>query len=172
MRFAALVGIVALVPCSALGQMPPLEVSSDPSRILSGDSLRVKLPFSPAVKAVFLGWEADRMRLQVDGMTQVWPVSVYDLSRLELLTQRTRREGLRHYAVIGAATGLFVGAAIGLALHASGLTDDPVGPPEQIVTTTLRVAGFGVIGGFLTGGYFGGQSPGTGWVSISLPTRE
>ena len=171
MRYAVLVGVMALVPCSALGQALPLDVASDPSRILSGDSLRVKLPFSPAVKAVFLGWEADRMRLQVDGMKQVWPVSVYDLSRLEVRTERTRREGLRHYAVIGAATGLFVGAAIGLGLHATGVTDDPDGPPEQIVTTTLQWAGFGIIGGLLTGGYWGGRSPGTGWVSLSLPTR-
>ena len=71
MRFAVLAGVMALVPCSAVGQALPLDVPSDPSRILSGDSLRVKLPFSPAVKGVFLGWEADRLQLQVDGMTQV-----------------------------------------------------------------------------------------------------
>ena len=171
MRFAVLAGVMALVPCSAVGQALPLDVPSDPSRILAGDSLRVKLPFSPAVKGVFLGWEADRLQLQVDGMTQVWPVSVYDLSRLEVRTERTRREGLRHYAVIGAATGLFVGAAIGLGLHVAGVTDHASAPPEQIVTTTLQWAGFGIIGGFLSGGYLGGRSPGTGWVSLSLPTR-
>lgn len=172
MRLALMAGLMALAPCSAFGQGIPFEIPNDPSRVESGDSLRLKFPLSRPVTAVFLGWDADRMRLQVDGMTEVWPVSVYDLARLEVFTERTRREGLRHYAVLGAATGLFAGAGIGLVLHATGISEDPGGAPEQIVTNTLRWAGFGIIGGFLTGGYFGGRSPGTGWISLSLPTRE
>lgn len=134
-----------------------------------GDTVRVRLPRAQPVEAVFQGWEADLMLLHVDGMAQDWPVSIYDMALLQVHTARTRREGLRHYAILGAVTGLFVGAGIGLALHASGLTNDPDGPAEQIVATTLKGAGLGTIGGFLTGGFLGGRSPGIGWVSLSLP---
>jgi len=160
---------LALLPAAALGQGIIDEAPTDASRVEVGDTVRVRLPRGQPVEAVFQGWSSDVMLLQVDGMAQAWPVSVFDMSRLQVWTQRTRREGLRHYAVIGAVTGLFVGAGVGLALHSSGISADPEGPAEQIVMTTLRWAGLGTIGGFVTGGFLGGRNPGVGWISLSLP---
>lgn len=147
-----------------------IEAPTDASRVEIGDTVRIRLPRAQPVEAVLKRWEADLMLLEVDGMAQDWPVSVFDMVMLQVRTDRTRREGLRHYAIMGAVTGLFVGAGVGLGLHASGITNDPEGPAEQIVATTLRGAGLGTIGGFLLGGFLGGRSPGTGWISLSLPT--
>lgn len=146
-----------------------VDVPSDPSRIKPGDTVRLRLAGAQLVEAVFQGWDADVMRLQLYGVEQEWPVSVFDMTWLEVHTERTRREGLRHYAVLGAATGLFVGAGVGLGLHAIGVTKDPDGPAEQIMAHTLRGAGLGTVAGFLMGGYLGGRHPGAGWISLALP---
>lgn len=166
-----LFGLTVLLPSFALGQdPPPIEAPTDASRVEVGDTVRVRLPMAQPVQAVFKRWDAEVMLLQVDGMAQDWPVSIYDMVWLEIHTRRTRREGLRHYAILGAATGLFVGVGVGLGLHSAGVIDDPEEPPGQVVTNALRWAGFGTVGGVLVGGFFGGRNPGTGWISLSLPS--
>jgi len=157
------------VPERLSGQRTRVEAPADASRIELGDTIRVQLPRAQPVEAVFRGWEADVMLLQVNGVEQTWPVSVFDMTWLEVHTERTRREGLRHYAILGAATGLFVGAGVGLGLHAIGITNDPDGPAEQIIANTLQGAGLGTVTGFLVGGYLGGRHPGAGWISLALP---
>ena len=47
MRFAVLAGVMALVPCIALGQALPLDASSVLPAYFLGIPLRVRLPFSP-----------------------------------------------------------------------------------------------------------------------------
>jgi hypothetical protein len=109
------------------------------------------------------------MVLDVDGIDGYWAVSVFEMHRLEVLTERTRREGLRHGAVLGGAAGLFLGAAIGVVLNASGVTHDPAAPPGQIVTHAFRGAGIGIALGALAGGLYRGRRPGRGWVNLALP---
>lgn len=159
------------VPEGLSGQKTKVDAPTDASRIELGDTIRVRLPRAQPVEAVFRGWEADVMLLQVRGVEQAWPVSVFDMTWLEVHTERTRREGLRHYAILGAVTGLFVGAGVGLGLHAIGITADPDGPAEQIMGNTLQGAGLGIVTGLLAGGYLGGRYPGVGWISLELPAR-
>ncbi|MGB1841147.1 MAG: hypothetical protein ACPHWZ_08580 [Longimicrobiales bacterium] len=160
---------MALAPATMFAQESLVEAPADASRVEVGDTVRVGLPRGRPVQAVFQGWSSDIMLLQVEGMAMDWPVSIFDMARLEVRTARTRREGLRHYAVVGAVAGLFVGAGVGLALHSTGISADPDGPAEQIVMTTLRWAGLGTIGGFVSGGLLGGRHPGVGWISLALP---
>lgn len=162
-----LLSLCVLLPGDVLGQEPP----TDPSRVVLGDAVRVRLQRAQPIEAVFLGWDADRMLLDAEGLEDDWPVSVFDMAWLEVYTARSPREGLRHYAILGAVSGLFIGAGIGLGLHAAGVIDDPDGPPALILANTLKGAGLGTVGGLITGGVLGGRHPGSGWIALTLPAR-
>jgi hypothetical protein len=123
------------------------------------------------VRAAFRAWEGESMVLNVDGLEGPWTVSVYDMRGLEVFTDRTRREGFRHGALLGAATGLFVGAVAGIALNAAGVTDDPNAPSDQLVTHAIRGAVIGVAGGALVYAVYRGRHPGRGWIGLELPRR-
>jgi hypothetical protein len=153
-----------------LGVTGSASAQSDASRVEFGDSVRVRLPRAQAVDASFRGWDQGVMLLRVQGLEGQWNVPVRDLSALSVYTTRTPREGLRHYSILGAVSGLFLGAAVGLALHTTGVIDDPTKPPAQIITNALKWSGLGVVGGLLAGGVLGGRHPGAGWVGISLPS--
>jgi hypothetical protein len=145
--------------------------SSDTNRVSVGDSVRIRMEGGMIVEAAFEGWAGESMVFDVPGLSDSWSVSVYDMRALEVYTDRTRREGFRHGALLGAAAGLFLGAAIGVALHSSGATDDPDGPADQIVTHGLRGAGIGLVLGALGFGVYRGRNPGSGWIGLQLPTR-
>ncbi len=153
-----------------LAQELLVEAPTDASRIEIGDTVRVTMERGQPFEAVFRGWDADLMMLRVDGVAEDWPISVFDVAVLAVRTRRTRREGFRYRAVLGAANGLFVGAGLGLILHAAGIVSGPDAPPERVVIRALQGAGFGTLGGALVGGFVGGRYPGTGWISLSLPT--
>lgn len=144
--------------------------SDDANRVSEGDTVRVMVSAGALpVTASFLGWDGEAMLLDVDGIDGAWAVSVFDMHRLEVLTERTNREGLRHGAVLGGAAGLFIGAAIGVVLNVSGVTHDAAEPPGQIVTEALRGAGIGIALGAVAGGLYRGRRPGRGWVNLGLP---
>lgn len=146
-----------------------VEAQADIMRVQVGDSLRVRLPGSLPIQAAFRAWDGQYMMLDIGGLDDEWPVSVFDMAGLELYTMRTPQESFRHGAILGAVSGIFIGAAIGLALHSIGVTDDPDAPPAQLMTNTLRGAGLGFALGAVGGGLYFGRNPGEGWVSIRLP---
>jgi hypothetical protein len=140
-------------------------------RVEVGDSVRIRMEGTVLVPASLNSWRGDVMVLNVSGLRTTWPVSVSDMISLELYTLRTRQESFRQGAILGAVTGLFVGAAIGVLLNTTGLIKDPDAPPAQIMTQTLAGAGLGFAGGALLGGVYYGRRPGMGWISITLPRR-
>ena len=164
-------GCTVLAAILVLGVTCPVHAQSDLSRVELGDSVRVQLPRARAVEASLQGWDQGVMLLRVQGLESQWGVPVRDLAALSVYTARSPREGLRHYSILGAVSGLFLGAAVGLALHTMGVIDDPTKPPAQIITNALKWSGLGVVGGVVAGGVLGGQNPGVGWVGISLPYR-
>lgn len=153
-----------LYVADASGQASGLE------RVQEGDSVRLHFDGALPIDAAFQQWQSEQMLLRVEGLDEVWPVSVEDLSSLQVYALRTPRESFRHGAVLGAVSGIFVGAAVGLLLHTSGVIDDPDAPPAQLMTNTLTGAGVGAATGLLAGGLYYGRHPGYGWISITLPT--
>ena len=145
--------------------------SADASRIANGDSLRLKLPGHLWIDAHFESWRADVMILGVQGITGDWPVSIFELSGLQLYTDRSPRQGLRHWAMLGAVGGLFAGAGVGLLIDTSGAGAGMSGPSTEIIATTVRWATIGMAVGAVAGGVYGGARPGVGWIGIELPTR-
>lgn len=156
------VAVLVTVPADARAQSGVL-------RVQPGDSLRVHLEGNLPITAAFQSWDGEYMMLGIEGIDDAWPVSVFEMNALELYTMRTSRESFRHGAVLGAVSGIFIGAAVGLALHSIGVTDDPDAPPAQLMTNTLRGAGLGFALGAIGGGLYFGRNPGWGWVSITLP---
>lgn len=134
-----------------------------------GDSIRLRLAGALTLDASVGEVHDDVMVLSVVGLAARWPVSVFDMESLEVLDERTSREGLRYGFGMGLVAGIFAGAAVGLALHAAGVTDDPDGPASLIMGNTLRWAGFGAVAGGIGGAIVGGARPGVGWIRIELP---
>jgi hypothetical protein len=162
--------LLTVGPAGALGAVEAAAQSADANRVAEGDTVRVMVSERALpVTASFLGWEGEWMLLDVDGVDGSWSVNVFDLHRLELLTERTSREGLRHGVVLGGAAGLFVGAAVGVVLDASGVTNDPNQPPGQIVGHAITGGAIGILVGALAGGLYRGRRPGRGWVNLGLP---
>lgn len=161
------VGLGVLV--CALGAHPVSAQFSDASRVSDGDTVRIRLPRAMPVKASVVGMHNDVMVMRVEGLDGPWGVSLFDMTSLEVFTDRTPREGFRHGAILGGVSGLFIGAAVGIVLHTTGVTDDPSQPPGKLMTDALRGAGLGVIGGALAFGFYGGSHPGRGWIGIALP---
>lgn len=145
--------------------------SADASKIANGDSLRLKLPGQLWVDAHFESWSADVMLLGVQGITGDWPVSIFDLTGLQLYTDRSPRQGLRHWAMLGAVGGMFAGAGVGLLIDTSGAGAGMSGVSAEIISTTVRWATIGMVVGAVAGGVYGGARPGMGWIGIELPTR-
>lgn len=144
-------------------------VQSGVLRVQEGDSLRVHLEGNLPITAAFHAWDGEYMMLGIEGIDDEWPVSIFEMNALELYTLRTSQESFRHGAILGAVSGIFIGAAVGLALHSLGVTDDPDAPPAQLMTNALRGAGLGFALGGIGGGLYFGKNPGWGWVSITLP---
>lgn len=142
---------------------------SDASRIQPGDSVRVTIKGALPIPGVLDSWRSEVMVLSIDGLDDTWGVSVSDMTALQVYTRRTNRESFRHGAMMGSVLGIFVGTALGAALNASGVTDDPEGPPAQIVTAALTGTAIGFLGGALLGGLYYGRRPGMGWIRITLP---
>lgn len=156
---------MAASPSASAGQGSGVE------RIQAGDSVRVHFSGALPIDAAFEQWRDDELMLRVEGLEERWPVSVYDLSSLELYTLRTRQESFRHGMILGAVSGIFIGAAAGVLLHSAGVIDDPDAPPAQILSNGLRGAGLGAVALGLAGGFYFGRNPGYGWISIALPVR-
>ena len=164
--------LMVVLPVSAFPQRASGQ-EADANRVAIGDTVRVMVtPSALEVRASFLGWERDAMLLDVPGLEDPWAVSVFQMHRMEVLTHRTNREGLRHGLVLGGAGGLFLGAAVGAALNAFGVTHDPARPPAQIVTAGIRGAWVGTVVGALAGGVYWGRRPGRGWVRLELPAAR
>jgi len=162
--------LLAVLAAGGPGISAAAAQGSDTNRVAEGDTVRLMMSGgSLPVTASFLGWDGETMLLDVEGLEGSWAVSVFDMHRLEVLTERTNREGFRHGAVLGGAAGLFLGAAIGVVLNASGVTHDPNEPPSQIVTQAMRGGVVGIAVGALAGGVWRGRRPGRGWVNLGLP---
>jgi len=142
---------------------------ADRNRMASGDSVRIRLTGRMMVAAEFREWDVNGIVLDMDGLIEPYPVAVSDMERLDAFMRRTNRESFRHGAVLGAASGIFIGAAVGLLLHKTGVISDPDDPPAEIFTDTLRWVGLGLIGGAVAGGFYFGSHPGHGWIRIALP---
>ncbi len=142
---------------------------SDVSRISLGDSVRIRLPGALRVDASLLSWRGDVMMLDLVGLDAPWPVSILELEALEVHVARTSREGFRYGAGVGAAAGIFLGAGLGLVLHATGIVNDPDQPQTQVMRTATRWSALGAVAGALGGGFYMGAHPGFGWVRIELP---
>lgn len=135
-----------------------------------GDSLRVRLPGALRVDVSMQGWQRDTLMLRVEGLRTLWPVSGFDLETLEKFGDRTPREGLRHGAAIGMATGIFAGAAVGLLLEVTGEPDE-TDVAQRVIGAAVRWAGMGAVAGTIGGAVLGGRRPGRGWVLLELPSR-
>lgn len=141
----------------------------DLNRIEPGDSVRLEVSERQTVAAEFHAWAPDRILLDVNGFVDPYPVAVEDLEKMDAYLLRNPRESFRHGAVLGAAAGLFIGAALGLVLHETGVIDDPDEPAAEIVTDTMQWMGLGLVGGALFGGFWSSAHPGFGWLRIELP---
>lgn len=163
--------VTALLVCGLLlgASARDLLAQSDASRVEEGDSVRLRLPGALTVDASVGEVRNDVITLRVVGLAQGWPVSVFDMASLEVLDERTPREGLRYGFGMGFVAGVFAGAAVGLALHSAGVTDDLDGPASLIMGNTLRWAGFGAVAGGIGGAIVGSARPGVGWIRIELP---
>ena len=141
-----------------------------PFGLLSGDSVRVRLPGALQVSGIAATIDPVGLHLRTEGLDALWPVGFLELSSLEVYRRRSSRQGFRHGVGMGLAVGLFFGVASGLMLHATGVwQSDSGGPAERMIRSGLRLAGVGAAGGAMVGGFFGGAHPGVGWVSIPLP---
>jgi hypothetical protein len=158
-----LAGVVALC-------VPAARVAAQEAALFEGDSVRVTVRGALEVEGVAVDIRDERLMLRTDGVANLWPVSMLDLDHLEVLRPRTNRQAFRDGFGLGLVTGLFVGAAVGLALHTLGVVgSDDDAPAERLIQTTLTGTGIGsVVGGFV-GGIRGGRNPGMGWVSVRLP---
>jgi uncharacterized protein YcfJ len=161
--------VVALVAVLLSGAAPACAQSDDTNRVASGDTVRVRMDGGLSVEAAFRSWDGPSMVLSVEGLTEPWTVSVYDMHTLEVFTQRTSPEGFRHGAVLGAVAGMFLGAATGAVLNLSGVTDDPSAPADQVVNQSIRGAVIGAAIGGLSLGIYRGRNPGRGWIGLELP---
>jgi hypothetical protein len=138
--------------------------------LVEGDSVRLRMRGSMRVHASMLGFRGDTLLLRVQGLAGSWPVSQIDLVSLEQHADRNSREGFRHGATLGLATGLFLGAISGVVV--SFAMKDGVGVAGyELTNRTFRWGGLGAVFGALGGGFLGGAHPGTGWVGLALPTR-
>ena len=155
----ALVGLATLVPAGARAQ------------VTAGDSVRLRVTGALRVEAMTTGLRGDTLLLTLTGVSTTWPVSLSDLESLEAFVDRSPRDGLRYGVAIGAGAGLFAGAIGGLALQATGLTDNGGDEATGLVSSVLEWSGLGVVAGAVVGAVLGGQRPGRGWVAIPLPGR-
>ncbi len=138
-------------------------------RVEVGDSIRVGMTNVLPVEGALVGWREGGLLMRVDGLDEAWPLRFQDLSSLQVYTLRTAREGFRHGAVLGAVSGIFVGAALGLLLHTTGVIGDEESPPAQILSHGLAGAGIGFGVGAMVGGFWYGRRPSSGWIQITLP---
>lgn len=142
---------------------------ADLNRLERGDSVRIQVSDRQTVAAEFHAWGTDRILLDVNGFVDPYPVAVEDMEQMDAYLLRTSRESFRHGALMGAAGGLFVGAALGVVLHQAGFIDDPDEPAAELITDALQWMGLGVVGGTLLGGFWGGAHPGFGWIKMAVP---
>ena len=164
----ALTGLAFGVPFTVTPVVAQLAGSE---RVSVGDTVRIRMPGGLPVAAEFVQWDYDVMVLGVEGLESEWPVSVFDMARLEVYGDRTSREGFRHGAIIGAVSGMFIGAVVGVLLQAGGVTDQPDQPPSQLISDAFTGAGIGILSGGLAGGFYKGAHPGRGWIRLALPGR-
>ena len=143
--------------------------SDDTSRISEGDTVRLRVDGGLRVQAAFRAWDGPSMVLDVDGLSDPWTVSVYDVYTLDVFTERTSPEGFRHGAVLGGVTGMFVGAALGAVLNLSGVTHDPKAASDQVVSQSIRGGIIGAALGAFSFGIYRGKNPGRGWIGLELP---
>lgn len=137
----------------------------------SGDSVRLRVRGALLLDASMSELRQDTLILNLDGVDAPWPVSGFDLVTLERYADRTPRQGLRHGAVVGMVSGLFVGAGLALGLHALGSNDEP-DAGIAVLRSALTGVGLGAVSGAVGGGILGGRQPGRGWVSLALPARR
>ena len=159
----------ALAAAFLLLAAPVQAQSGDTNRISEGDTVRLRMDGGLSVEAGFRAWDGPSMVLDVEGLTDPWSVSVYDMYTLEVFTERTSREGFRHGAVLGGVTGMFIGAAIGAALNLSGVTHDPKAASDQVVNQSIRGGIIGAALGAFSFGIYRGKNPGRGWIGLELP---
>lgn len=164
---ALAVGLAAVALGANVG--PAAAQGADRNRMTEGDSVRIRLEGRMTVNAAFRGWQGDGIVLDVNGFAEPYPVALSDMQRLDAYMMRTRRESFRHGALLGAASGLFIGAGVGIVLHTTGVIAEEDGPPPEIVTDALTWMGLGLVGGTLFGGFYAGTHPGLGWIEVQLP---
>lgn len=162
--------VVLLIAGTALAT-PAAAQYNDVGALQPGDSVRLRLPGALRLNAQMSALRADTLMLVVEGLNDLWPVSSFDLVTLERFAQRDSRQGFRHGALMGMAAGVFVGAGIGLGLHASGVGRDTGEVTIDGMNTVLRWTGLGFALGAIGGGFLGGAKPGRGWVPVALPSR-
>jgi hypothetical protein len=167
-RMAALLAIAlgTSVPASAQAPIPPA------GGVLRGDSVRIQILRSDPVDASVVGWRADTLVMRVQGQDELWHLAAREIGVLQRYQAIPPQDAFRSGLMLGAATGVFAGAAVGILLYASGVTKDEDGPPaEQLVHSALKFSGLFTVGGALVGGIVGGRNPGWGWVGVKLRTR-
>ncbi|MDX1646370.1 MAG: hypothetical protein R3304_04420 [Longimicrobiales bacterium] len=142
---------------------------ADRNRMTVGDSVRIELSDRRTVAAEFRTWRQDGILLDVHGFARPYPVPLEDMERLDAYLLRTPRESFRHGAMLGAAGGLFVGAAVGVILNRTGVISAEDSPPSAVVTDAMRWMGLGIVGGALAGGFWASNHPSSGWIRIELP---
>lgn len=157
--------VALMLPASATQAQP----GADRMRVSPGDSLRIRLSGRMTVQAAFDSWGPHAVLLDLPGVGPPWPIPFEELERLDAYLIRTPSESFRHGAAMGAAAGLFIGAGLGLLLHATGVASDSDDPPETIITRALQGAGLGIVGGVVVGGAYARSHPTSGWIRIELP---
>jgi len=152
-----LVGALGLEPLS--GQI-----------VQAGDSVRLRMPGALSVEGLAESVHGEMLLLRTEGIEGIWQVSMFDMAQLDVHRPRTPRQAFRRGFGYGLVAGVFVGAAIGIAIHASGLVGSPDDPPaERLLQTTFRGIGLGTIAGGFLGGIVAARRPGLGWIEVRLP---
>jgi hypothetical protein len=138
--------------------------------VQAGDSVRLRMPSALSVEGLAESVRGEMLLVRTEGVEDIWQVSMFDMAQLDVRRRRTSQEAFRRGFGYGLVAGLFVGAAIGLVVHATGLVGGPDDPPaERLLQTTFRGIGLGMISGGFVGGLVAARRPGFGWVEIRLP---
>ena len=107
--------------------------------VQAGDSVRLRMPSALSVEGLAESVRGEMLLVRTEGVEDIWQVSMFDMAQLDVRRRRTSQEAFRRGFGYGLVAGLFVWAAIGLVVHATGLVGGPDDPPaERLLQTTFR----------------------------------
>lgn len=141
------------------------------ARLETGVRVRVTPKQGDKIVGTVAGFDADSLRVTLDGTDYVSSTAARDIQKLEASTGRSHARGAFKNGAIGLIGGLAGGVAFG-ALVGGG--NNGKSSCFSICTRGEVAAVFGLLGGgagFIVGTIAGAATGDEGWVSASMPRR-